>query len=88
MKKLGMLLLVGALSVLAGCSRSDAAENRAAANRPAFQPCQEPRPAICYEAFAPVCATLTDPPQRISYLNDCKACADPKVQGFVAGECP
>jgi hypothetical protein len=48
--------------------------------------------------FAPVCATLTDPlircvnapcPSQLrnSYANDCKACADPKVQGFIAGEC-
>ena len=103
MKRLGMLLYGGLLlavsaAALTGCSRSDAAEDRVTSNRTAYQLCQEPRPAICYEVFAPVCATLTDPlircvnapcPSQLrnSYANDCKACADPKVQGFIAGEC-
>lgn len=99
MKMSGMLLGGGLLlaAALSGCSRSDAGENAAMAG--AFQQCREPRPEICYEIFAPVCATLQDPSIRCvtapcpsdiqaTYANDCKACADPKVQGFVKGQCP
>ncbi len=98
MKSLGMLLLGGVLLVtaLSGCSRSNAADGMA--NMVAFQQCREPRPEICYEVFAPVCAQVTDPLIRCvnapcpstlqaTYVNDCKACADPKVQGFTAGQC-
>lgn len=85
MKMLGMLLRGALLLVvpLSGCSRSDAGEGME--NVVPFQQCREPRPEICYEVFAPVCATLTG--QRATYQNDCKACADPKVQGFVPGQC-
>jgi hypothetical protein len=96
MKMRGMLLfgwLLLAVS-LAGCSRSDAAN----APTTPFLQCQEPRPEICYEVFAPVCATINDPAircvtapcpssLRLTYVNDCKACANPRVQGFTLGEC-
>lgn len=98
MKSVVTLLLVGLLSLtaLAGCGRSNAGEG--ALNTPALQPCHEPRPEICYEVFAPVCAQLHDPQVRCvnapcpstrqaTYVNDCKACADPQVQGFVPGQC-
>jgi hypothetical protein len=100
MKMWGMLLFGGLCLGLAlsGCSRSDAADAHPNTNRVSFQQCQEPRPEICYEVFAPVCATLKDPlirclnapcpsSRQVSFTNDCKACADPKVQGFVQGEC-
>lgn len=99
MKMSGMLLWAGVLmaAALSGCSRSDAGEK--AVNMGPFQQCREPRPEICYEIFAPVCATVRDPAircitapcpsdLRATYANDCKACADPNVQGFVAGQCP
>ncbi len=98
MKMSGMLLLIGILLTVAlsGCSRSDAEGNMV--NTLSFQQCREPRPEICYEVFQPVCATLNDPAircliapcpsnLRATYANDCKACADPQVQGFVAGQC-
>ncbi|UOG92419.1 MAG: hypothetical protein L3K52_01475 [Candidatus Thiothrix sulfatifontis] len=98
MKSLVMLLLAGILFVtaLSGCSRSNAAEG--VVNTAALQQCREPRPEICYEVFAPVCAQLRDPLTRCvnapcpstlqaTYVNDCKACADPQVQGFVPGQC-
>lgn len=98
--KLSEMLLLGSvllLATLAGCSRSDAGET--ATTMAAFQQCREPRPEICYEIFAPVCATLQDPAIRCltapcpsnlhaTYANDCKACADPRVQGFASGQCP
>lgn len=97
--KLSEMLLVGGvllLATLSGCSRSDAGES--VNTTAAFQPCREPRPEICYEMFVPVCASLQDPAIRCltapcpsnrqaTYVNDCKACADPAVTGFVAGEC-
>ena len=96
MKMRGMLLFGWLLLVvsLSGCSRSDAAN----APAPPFQQCQEPRPEICYEVFAPVCASLVDPAKRCvttpcpssrqaTYTNDCKACADSRVQGFTPGGC-
>ncbi|SDZ96188.1 hypothetical protein SAMN05660964_00630 [Thiothrix caldifontis] len=92
MKSLGILLLGGVLLItaLSGCSRSDAAEGMA--DTASFQPCREPRPEICYESFVPVCATLSRVngqfSQPVTYANDCKACADPQVQGFVPGACP
>ncbi|MEB4592031.1 hypothetical protein VSS37_13640 [Candidatus Thiothrix sp. Deng01] len=99
MKMSGMLLLGGMLLTvfLAGFNQLDARER--VVNTATFQQCREPRPEICYEVFAPVCATLQDPAircitapcpsnQQATYVNDCKACADPRVQGFVGGQCP
>lgn len=90
----GSLLL---LAFLSGCSRSDADENAVTASAGFFQ-CQEPRPEICYEIFSPVCAIVTDPDMRcvttpcpsdlqVTYSNDCKACADSRVIGYVQGQC-
>lgn len=64
-----------------------------------FVACKNPRPEICYEVYAPVCAVretkmrcIVAPcaaTEQISYPNDCNACADPQVIGFASGgECP
>lgn len=60
-----------------------------------FVQCSAPRPEICYELYQPVCATrdngvrcVTTPcpsTDVATYSNDCKACADPAVQGFFNG---
>lgn len=61
--------------------------------------CTEPRPEICYEVYAPVCAVrdagircVVAPcpsTEQATYPNDCHACADPKVIGFApGGTCP
>lgn len=60
-----------------------------------FVQCSTPRPEICYELYQPVCATrdngvrcVTTPcpaTEIATYSNDCKACADPTVLGFVKG---
>lgn len=63
-----------------------------------FISCKEPRPEICYEVYAPVCAVRKRSIQcnaapclnteQQTYSNDCEACSDHKVIGFVAGgEC-
>ena len=63
-----------------------------------FVACKEPRPEICYEVYAPVCAVrkvqvqCTLAPclntEQKTYANDCQACSDRKVLGFaVGGEC-
>ncbi|HPY39891.1 MAG TPA: hypothetical protein PLM98_05200 [Thiolinea sp.] len=60
--------------------------------------CKEPRPEICYEVYAPVCAVrkvqvqCTLAPclniEQKTYANDCQACSDHKVVGFASGgEC-
>ncbi len=92
MQKSGMLLLGGMLLAfsLSGCSRSDAQEpdnvfsGNISGNN--FTECREPRPEICYEVFAPVCASK-DTEERVTFSNDCTACSDPAVRGFVAGQC-
>jgi hypothetical protein len=84
MKKSGMLLAGSMLLAifLSGCSRSDAQETTT------FTACREPRPEICYEIYAPVCASLnTGMPVQVTFSNDCTACTDPQVRGFVQGKC-
>ncbi len=51
-----------------------------------FIACREPRPEICYETDAPVCA-VSKTQAHLTYVNDCKACADPSVKGFILGPC-
>lgn len=58
--------------------------------------CKNPRPEICYEVYSPVCAIrdtkkhcLAEPclPQQ-TFSNDCKACAEADVIGFLpSGKC-
>ena len=63
-----------------------------------FIACKEPRPEICYEIYAPVCAVRKVQLQcslapclnteQKTYANDCQACSDNKVLGFAhGGEC-
>lgn len=63
-----------------------------------FVQCKEPRPEICYEVYAPVCAVrkvhvqCTLAPclntEQKTYVNDCQACSDHRVLGFASGgEC-
>ena len=63
-----------------------------------FVACKEPRPEICYEVYAPVCAVrkvqvqCTLAPclntEQKTYANDCQACSDRKVLGYASGgEC-
>jgi hypothetical protein len=90
MKLSGMLLSAGMLLAISfsGYCRSDAqevTEPAAISSKAAFTACQEPRPVICYEIYAPVCAIQRT--GMLTYANDCKACIDPAVQGFETGEC-
>lgn len=103
MKKSGILLLGGMLLAfsLCGCSRSDAQEpdmsSSGSTAGKAYTECREPRPEICYEIYAPVCATrdtgvrcVTTPcpsEEKVTFSNDCTACADSRVRGFVDGVC-
>lgn len=102
MKKLTILSAAVMLLAysLSGHSRPEGREASVSgtASHPDYTECQEPRPEICYEIFAPVCATrntdrrcLTQPcPQteQVTFSNDCTACADSHVQGYSEGECP
>lgn len=59
--------------------------------------CEAPRPELCTEQYAPVCATrdsgvrcFTTPcpaTEKISYSNACSACADARVFYHKLGEC-
>lgn len=83
---LGLLMGVSVLLVLTGCSRSEAQDTAVTVAALGFTTCQEPRPEICYEIYSPVCATR-DFQERVEYANDCTACADARVAGFVPGLC-
>lgn len=87
--------------ILTACVQLGAAEEEVqlelepAATMADFVQCSMPRPEICYELYQPVCATrdngmrcITTPcpaTELATYSNDCKACADKKVMGFVSG---
>ena len=87
------------VGILSACMQFGATENEMKAQPIVrgeyFVQCTTPRPEICYELYQPVCATrdngvrcLTTPcpsTEIATYSNDCKACADPAVQGFVSG---
>ena len=103
MNKSAMLLAGGLLLAfsLSGCSRSDAQEpdisSSANAADNTYIECRDPRPDICYEIYAPVCAIrdtgircVTTPcpsEEQVTFANDCRACSDSAVRGFVAGQC-
>ena len=60
--------------------------------------CTEPRPEVCTQIYAPVCATrdtgvrcITTPcpsSEQVTKSSACNACSDPKVMSWVKGECP
>ncbi|MEZ5537440.1 MAG: hypothetical protein R3F02_17695 [Thiolinea sp.] len=93
----GLLLL----AVTSACVQLDAGEQPPADSAERVSDslvrCTTPRPEICYELYQPVCAVrdtgvrcVTTPcpsTEKITYANDCKACADPKVFGFQRGDC-
>lgn len=90
------------VGILSACVQLGATEKEVKAEMPDtienFVQCSMPRPEICYEIYQPVCATrdsglrcITTPcpsTETATYSNDCKACADPAVMGFVTdGAC-
>lgn len=92
------LLLAYSLSGYSRPPGSNAEISTAASLPSAYTACHEPRPEICYEIYAPVCATrdtgircVTTPcPQteKVTFSNGCTACADNRVKGYDEGECP
>jgi len=50
--------------------------------------CTEPRPEICTREYFPVCGHTSANDSWKTYGNACSACADPEVEGWVAGACP
>ena len=62
------------------------------------EPIKDPRPEACTAQYDPVCATrdtgircITAPcpsSEQKTMGNACTACSDPKVSGWVKGECP
>jgi len=66
--------------------------------KPELIVCPEQRPQICTMDYRPVCATrdtgvrcVTAPcpsTEQKTYSNACSACADVKVFGHIADECP
>lgn len=98
MKSAGLLLILG---VISACMQLGASERPVVDNqidvREAFVQCNTPRPEICYEIYQPVCAIrdtgvrcVTTPcpsTEKVTYANDCKACAEANVHGFQRGDC-
>ena len=62
-----------------------------------YTACEKPRPEICTQDYAPVCARRDTgircvkapcPASELkTYSNGCSACGDPKVYGFYPGSC-
>ncbi len=98
-RRLTGIAAVVSVGVLAACVQLGATEKEIRAKPiplgESFVQCSTPRPEICYELYQPVCATrdsglrcVTTPcpaTEIVAYANDCKACADPAVLGFVNG---
>lgn len=90
-----LLLVVISACVRLGASEEPSGEGRAVDVSDNFVRCNTPRPEICYELYQPVCAVrdtgvrcVTTPcpsTEKVTYSNDCKACADPSVLGFQRG---
>ena len=92
------------LLLLAACSQAPVASEPAppppskapAKGEPVV--CTEPRPQVCTQIYAPVCATrdtgvrcIKAPcpsEELVTKSSACNACSDPKVYSYVQGECP
>nr|CAA6830342.1 MAG: Unknown protein [uncultured Thiotrichaceae bacterium] len=95
----GIILSIGVISACVNLGATEQPPQNIPVNNAnaAFVQCNAPRPEICYEIYQPVCAlrdtgvrcTTTPCPstERVSYPNDCKACADSIVYGFQRGDC-
>ncbi|MGR9099908.1 MAG: hypothetical protein ACU826_05005 [Gammaproteobacteria bacterium] len=83
------------LAYAAGCSA--VAPSPAAGENRNIVRCEEPRPQICTQEYLPVCAlrdtgircvtTPCDSTEWKTYANGCGACSDPKVEGYIPGDC-
>lgn len=93
-----LLLIAISACVQLGASEESTAGNAGMDVSNEMVRCTTPRPEICYELYQPVCAVrdtgvrcVTTPcpsTEKVTFSNDCKACADPKVFGFQrGGEC-
>jgi hypothetical protein len=91
------------LLFLAACSQAPVASEPAPPpapkeEAPVMVMCKDPRPEMCTQHYDPVCATrdtgircITTPcpsSEQKTMGNACTACSDPKVSGWVKGECP
>lgn len=92
------LLIIVAHVGYADNSNAPEAEVQPVVNTQELIQCENPRPEICYEVYAPVCGVHdTKEPcltgacsaeKYVTYVNDCKACADSNVSAYVpGGEC-
>ena len=53
-------------------------------------PCNEPRPMLCYKVLQPVCGIKQSHgpvPNQETYRNNCQACSDPQVKGYLPSPC-
>lgn len=85
----GALLAIGVMSACVNLGAAEQIPKSDAATttgRDAFVQCNTPRPEICYELYQPVCA-VRETGEKVTYPNDCKACADSIVHGFQRGDC-
>ena len=97
MAGMSVILFVGILAacVQLGATEKDAQTAASGGIANNYVQCNTPRPEICYELYQPVCAKrdagvrCTTAPcpstELITYSNDCKACSDVSVLGFIRG---
>ena len=88
------------LLLLCACSQAPVASEPPPRKEepPVMVMCKDPRPEACTAQYDPVCATrdtgircITAPcpsSEQKTMGNACSACSDPKVSGWVKGECP
>ena len=74
--------LLGGLFILVTLGGCETANSRA------IHPCPDPRPGVCTRDYRPVCGYASDSATVMTYGNDCEACGDPAVEGWLPGACP
>lgn len=94
LKICGISLLSLVLSASAYASESDQAQTE---EMPRYTRCENPRPDVCQQSYVPVCADrdtgircIKAPcpsEEKVTYSNNCMACSDKKVYGYIRGAC-
>ena len=88
--------------LLAACAQAPVASTPPSTDPPKQEnksvACTDPRPQVCTQIYAPVCATrdtgvrcIKAPcpsEEQVTKSSSCNACSDPKVISYVQGECP
>lgn len=95
MKQLLKTLILTTIFFICSCSAHQAINVEE--SNPITIQCQDPRPQLCTQEYAPVCAEkltgiycITTPcpsTEQLTYATGCTACADKKVMAYHLGAC-